>query len=95
MPAPPRVLPPMPVGPRLALMKVETIPLHFYRYLYAAVGVNWLWIERLPLDDEALSRKVHRDGIEIFVLYARRRPGRLLRARLRATENAPIWSISA
>ena len=69
MAAPPRVLPPQPVGPRLALMKVDAIPLHFYRYLYATVGMNWMWIERLPLSDEALSRKVHRDGIEIFVLY--------------------------
>jgi GNAT superfamily N-acetyltransferase len=70
MPAPPPKVPPMPVSPRLALMKAERIPLHFYRYLYATVGGNWLWIERLQLDDEALARKVHRKEVEIFVLYA-------------------------
>ncbi len=69
MDGPPKVLPPMPVGPRLALMKAENIPLHFYRYLYEQVGMNWLWFERLFLDDRALARKVHQQGIEIFVLY--------------------------
>ncbi len=74
MPAPPRTLPPMPAGPKLALMKAENIPLHYYRYLYSAVGVNWLWFERLLHDDETLSKKVHRDGVEIFVLYANGSP---------------------
>jgi GNAT superfamily N-acetyltransferase len=69
MTPPPRVLPPMPAGPRLALMKVDGIPLHFYRYLYEQVGMNWLWFERLFLDDATLARKVHQRGIEIFVVY--------------------------
>jgi GNAT superfamily N-acetyltransferase len=69
MEAPPRVLSPVPVGPRLALMKAERIPLHFYRYLYKQVGMNWLWFERLFLDDAALARKVHQNGIDIYVLY--------------------------
>ena len=34
----PAQLPPMPTSPRLALMRAENIPLHFYRYLYGAVG---------------------------------------------------------
>jgi GNAT superfamily N-acetyltransferase len=55
-------------------MKAEAIPLHFYRYLYATVGGPWLWIERLQLDDDALARRIHRDGIEIFVLYAQGAP---------------------
>ena len=70
----PRVLPPMPGGARLALMKADAIPLHYYRYLYHAVGVNWLWFERLLLDDAALSGKVHRTGVEIFVLYGNGSP---------------------
>ena len=74
MKAPPASLPPMPATPRLALMKAENIPLHFYRYLYCQVGGNWLWVERLALDDEALARKIHREGIEISVLYANGSP---------------------
>ncbi len=74
MDARPAHLPPMPSSPRLALMKAEKVPLHFYRYLYSAVGGNWLWVERLEIPDEALSEKVHRDGVEIFVLYANGSP---------------------
>ena len=37
-------------------MKAEDIPLHFYRYLYDAVGGSWLWVERLGLSDAALAR---------------------------------------
>lgn len=69
MQQPPRTLPPMPAGMRLALMKADRIPLHFYRYLYQQVGTNWLWFERLSFDDRMLARKVHQEGIEIFVLY--------------------------
>lgn len=70
MDARPAHLPPMPSSPRLALMKVENIPLHYYRYLYATVGGNWLWVERLNIPDEVLAEKVHRQGVEVFVLYA-------------------------
>jgi GNAT superfamily N-acetyltransferase len=74
MPTPPARFPPMPTSPRLALMKVERIPLHFYRYLYRTVGSSCLWVEREGLSDEALAGKVHRDGIEITVLYANGAP---------------------
>lgn len=74
MDARPAHLPPMPSSPRLALMKAEKIPLHFYRYLYGTVGGSWLWVERLHVSDEELAEKVHRDGIEIFVLYANGAP---------------------
>lgn len=74
MDARPAHVPPMPSSPRLALMRAEKIPLHFYRYLYGAVGGSWLWVERLQLSDEALSEKVHPDGVEVFVLYANGSP---------------------
>ena len=70
MTKPPGILPPAPLDQRLALMKAEAIPLHFYRYLYATVGANWLWVERLALDDPALSERIHKAGVEISVLYA-------------------------
>jgi GNAT superfamily N-acetyltransferase len=70
----PPQLPPMPSSPKLALMKAEKIPLHFYRYLYGAVGGSWLWIERLKLDDGELAAKIHREKLEISVLYANGSP---------------------
>jgi GNAT superfamily N-acetyltransferase len=75
MSEPPARLPPMPVSPRLALMKAEHIPLHYYRYLYSAVGANWLWIERHQLDDNALAQKIRGPGVDVFVLYANGSPG--------------------
>ncbi len=66
--------PPMPTSPRLALMKAEAIPLHFYRYLYATVGADWLWVERLDMSDEALSAEVQREDVEVTVLYANGTP---------------------
>jgi GNAT superfamily N-acetyltransferase len=74
MTARPSQLPPMPNSPRLALMRAEDIPLHYYRYLYGAVGGNWLWVERLQMSDEALAEKVRGDGVEVFVLYANGAP---------------------
>jgi GNAT superfamily N-acetyltransferase len=74
MTAPQRPLPAMPSEPKLALVKAEAIPLHYYRYLYGTVGGPWLWFERLLLDDEALSGKVHAEGVEISVLYANGAP---------------------
>jgi GNAT superfamily N-acetyltransferase len=74
MDARPAHLPPMPSSPRLALMRAEKRPLHFYRYLYGAVGGSWLWVERLALSDDALGQKVHREGVEVLVLYANGSP---------------------
>lgn len=70
----PKALPPMPVGARFALMRVDCIPLHYYRYLYAAVGTHWLWFERLALGDEDLAARIHKHGVEMFVLYANGAP---------------------
>jgi GNAT superfamily N-acetyltransferase len=74
MDARPAHLPPQPSAPRLALMRAEKIPLHFYRYLYATVGGNWLWVERLRLSDAMLAAKVQREGVDVFVLYANGSP---------------------
>jgi ribosomal protein S18 acetylase RimI-like enzyme len=60
---------------KLALMRAEDCTVHFYRYLYAAVGEPWLWFERRLIDDTALARQIHKPTIEIFVLYVRGVPG--------------------
>ena len=43
---------------KLALMRAENCTVHFYRYLYAAVGEPWLWFERRLIDDAALARQI-------------------------------------
>jgi len=54
---------------KLALLRAEAIPLHFYRYLYNTVGEPWLWYERRVMDDASLSAAIHDKGVDIYVLY--------------------------
>jgi GNAT superfamily N-acetyltransferase len=56
---------------KLALMRAENCTVHFYRYLYNAVGEPWLWFERRLIDDSSLAMLLHKPTIEIFVLYVR------------------------
>lgn len=64
---PPRV--PMPLGFHLALLRVNDMPVHFYRYLYEQVGRPHHWSFHRDLDDEALSATIHTEETEIRVLY--------------------------
>ena len=59
---------PAPAG-RVALMRCHKPTLAFYRFLYGEVGRNWLWYERLLLDDAALLDLIRRENVEIYVLY--------------------------
>ena len=74
MKRPPPRLPPQPVGNRLALMRTEPMPLHFYRYLYDTIGEKWAWVERRGLSDADLAARVQKTGIEISVLYGNGAP---------------------
>lgn len=69
MTAPPAQRVPMPMGPRLAVMRVRDVPLAFYRYLYEQVGRAHHWLLRRSLSDEALAAAVHAPHAEIQVLY--------------------------
>jgi ribosomal protein S18 acetylase RimI-like enzyme len=63
-------LPHPPAGMRLALMRAQTPPVHFYRYLYNTVGNDWLWIDRRKLRDTELAAIIHDEKVEIYVAYA-------------------------
>jgi len=54
---------------KLALMRAERPPIGFYRYLYDAVGRDWLWIDRKKLNDSQLGAIIHDDKVKVFVLY--------------------------
>ena len=49
-----RAVPPVNL-PKLALMRAESPPLHFYRYLYDAIGRDYYWIDRPDITDDALA----------------------------------------
>lgn len=62
-----RILPP--TGPKLAQMRAEAMPLHFYRYLYEQVGRPHHWLLRRAMTDEELAAVIHSAETEIEVLY--------------------------
>jgi GNAT superfamily N-acetyltransferase len=42
----------------------------FYRYLYDAIGKDWVWYERKLLDDAELEAAIHDPAVEVNVLWA-------------------------
>ena len=54
----------------LALLRARRPAVHFYRYLYDAVGRPWYWTDRKRLDDAALAAIVQDEAVDIYVLYA-------------------------
>lgn len=60
---------PIPVSFKLAIMRATKISLPFYRFLYEQVGKPHHWSVHRHLGDEALAAIIHRDNVEIHVLY--------------------------
>ncbi len=52
-----------------ALMRAHQPPLHFYRYLYDAVGRDYYWLSRKHMSDEELAGIIHDDRVEVYVFY--------------------------
>ncbi|WDI31128.1 GNAT family N-acetyltransferase [Hyphococcus flavus] len=64
------LLPPAPTPTRkTALMRAETPPVHFYRYLYDLVGGPWNWVSRRKLSDEELATIIQDPDVYFYVLY--------------------------
>ena len=71
------VVQPPPPAPLLktALLRCENPPVHFYRYLYDAVGRPYYWIERRLWSDEQLKAHLANEKIALYVLYVGGVPG--------------------
>jgi len=69
MRAQPLLMPIAPAAKPLAVLRAQTIPVPFYRYLYNRVGERWLWYQRRGMSDAALAALLHDPGREITVLY--------------------------
>lgn len=54
---------------KLAIIRAEKPPLHFYRYLYDVIGREHMWVHRKRLSDSQLEQIIHDDDIEIYLLY--------------------------
>jgi GNAT superfamily N-acetyltransferase len=62
------VPPPQPKE-KVALLRAEHPPTHFYRYLYDAVGRHYKWVDRKKLNDTQLAEILDDPLVEVFVLY--------------------------
>lgn len=60
---------------KLAILRAEQPPMHFYRYIYRLVGDPYCWVSRRRLDDEALSKIIHDPNVYIYILYVDGVPG--------------------
>jgi GNAT superfamily N-acetyltransferase len=61
--------PPQPKG-KIAILKTEQPPVHFYRYLYGTIGDAYKWVDRKKVSDAALAEILRDPQVELFVLYA-------------------------
>lgn len=71
----PAVTPPPPPLLKTALFKCENPPVHFYRYLYDAVGRPWYWIERRQWSDDRLKAHLANEKVVLYALYLGGVPG--------------------
>lgn len=55
---------------KIAILRAENPPVHFYRYLYDTIGSAYLWVDRKKKSDEELAAILHDPKLELYVLYA-------------------------
>jgi len=55
-----------PEGSRIE--RVSACPPSFYRFLYAEVGREWHWVDRLGWDDEAIRTHLAQPSVTLWVL---------------------------
>ena len=60
--------PPHPPG-KIALLRAENPPVHFYRYLYDTIGEAHYWVDRKKLTDTELGALLSDPGLHLYVLY--------------------------
>lgn len=74
--------PPQPRG-KVALLKCDKPPTHFYRYLYDMIGEGYYWVDRKRLTPEALAEVIHDPRNQLFVLYVEGSPAGMAELDLR------------
>lgn len=81
--------PPMPRG-KIAFLRSEHPTVHFYRYLYDAVGSKYFWVDRKKLSDEKLTDIIHAANNQLYVLYTEGTPAGMAELEFRADGTANI-----
>ena len=60
--------PPQPTG-KVAILRAEHPPVHFYRYLYNTVGDAYYWVDRRRMDDPSLAALLDSPALDLYILY--------------------------
>ncbi len=90
MTAKPAVLPPPQPRGKVALLKCERPPTHFYRYLYDTIGNDYFWVDRKKLTPDALADVIHDPLNPLYVLYTEGNPAGMAELDLRKPGAANI-----
>lgn len=69
MKAKPAAIPPPHPSKKVAILRAENPPVHFYRYLYNTVGEPYYWVDRRRMDDDTLAALIQNPQLELYVLY--------------------------
>jgi GNAT superfamily N-acetyltransferase len=65
---PSAIPPPQPRG-KIALLRALHPAVHYYRYLYDAIGRDYHWVDRKRLNDTQLASILAEERMELYVLY--------------------------
>jgi GNAT superfamily N-acetyltransferase len=60
--------------PGVRVERVVRCPPSFFRYLYAEVGRNYLWTDRLPWTEEQVRARLADPDVSLYVLYVEGAP---------------------
>jgi GNAT superfamily N-acetyltransferase len=86
---PSAIPPPQPRG-KVALLRAVRPPLHFYRYLYDAIGNDYHWVDRKRLSDTQLASLLAEERLELYVLYVEGCPAGMAELDFRDTSTANL-----
>ena len=75
---------------KLAILRAETPPVHFYRYLYRTIGDPYKWVSRRNINDHSLERIIHDERVALYVLYVDGAPGGMAEVDNRRRREAEI-----
>jgi GNAT superfamily N-acetyltransferase len=66
----PSMIPPPHPSTKVAILRADKPPVHFYRYLYTTIGERYFWVDRRRMDDSAVAALIKNPLLELYVLYA-------------------------
>ncbi|MDL1900635.1 GNAT family N-acetyltransferase [Anaerolineae bacterium CFX9] len=56
--------------PGVSLMMMQQVDVHFYKFLYTAVGDIWRWRDRIVMPESELKAALEDPGTSVHVMYA-------------------------